>query len=72
VVHGEPLILRRTYRYRLYPTGRQRAALEAQLAFACELYNAALEQRRDAWRGRRRAIGYAAQCRDVTDIGPTA
>ena len=40
--------LRRTYRYRIYPTLRQRLALEAQLDFACQLYNAALEQRRYA------------------------
>ncbi len=55
--------LRRAYRYRIYPTARQRFALEAQLAFACQLYNAALEQRRDAWRRQRRSIGYVAQCR---------
>jgi len=40
----------RTYRYRLYPTRGQRLALETQLAYACDLYNAALEQRRYAWR----------------------
>ncbi len=40
--------LRRTYRYRIYPTVRQRLGLEAQLVFACQLYNAALEQRRYA------------------------
>jgi len=67
-MRDEPGLLRRTYRYRLYPTARQRVALDAQLAFACELYNAALEQRQDAWRRRHKAIGYAAQCRDVTDI----
>lgn len=65
---GEPHVLQRTYRYRIYPTAKQRIALGAQLAFVCELYNAALEQRRDAWRGRRKAIGYVAQCRGVTDI----
>jgi putative transposase len=67
-VHCEPRFLRRTYRYRLYPTAKQRIALEAQLAFACDLYNAALEQRRDAWRGRRQPVSYVAQCRDLTDI----
>ncbi len=67
-MHGEPRVLRRTYRYRLYPTARQQLALAAQLAFACELYNAALEQRRAAWRGRRRSIGYVGQCRDLTDV----
>jgi len=40
----------RIYRYRLYPSRRQAAALEAQLAWACDLYNAALEQRRTAFR----------------------
>lgn len=39
----------RTCRYRLYPTRRQVEALETQLGFACDLYNAALEQRRTAW-----------------------
>src|SRR2546428_6523269 len=55
---------------RLYPTATERVALEAQLAFACDLYNAAIEQRR-AWRLRRRAGNYAAQCRGLTHIpGP--
>lgn len=40
----------RTYRFRIYPTKGQRFALENQLAFACDLYNAALEQRRYVWR----------------------
>jgi len=57
--------LRRTHRYRLYPTAAQKTALESQLAFACELYNAALEQRQDAWRRQRRSLGYVAQCRDL-------
>ncbi len=67
-MHGESRVLQRTYRYRLYPTSKQRVALESQLAFACELYNAALEQRRDAWCRRHRNVSYAAQCRDLTDV----
>jgi putative transposase len=63
-----PTTLRRTYRYRLYPTSRQRAALEAQLRFACELYNAAVEQRRNEWRRSRRLVSRAAQFRELTDI----
>ncbi len=65
---SEHQVLQRTYRYRLYPTARQELALNSQLAFACELYNAALEQRRDAWRRQRRGIGYIAQCRDLTEL----
>ena len=61
-------IVHRTYRYRIYPTVDQRRRLEAHLRFACELYNAALEQRRDAWRRRHQSIGYVAQCRELTDV----
>jgi putative transposase len=60
--------LRRTYRYRIYPTVRLRLALEAQLGFACQLYNAALEQRRYAWRARRRSVTLYDQFRDLTEV----
>src|SRR5438128_4478432 len=68
--------LRRTFRYRIYPSVRQRLALEAQLGFACQIYNAALEQRRYAWRGRHRSVSLYEQFRELTDvraasIGPT-
>lgn len=38
--------LRRTYKYRLYPTAAQERRLEHQLGLCADLYNAALEQRR--------------------------
>jgi putative transposase len=60
--------LKRTYRYRIYPTVRQRLALEAQLGFACQLYNAALEQRRYGWRGRHRSFSLYEQFRELTDV----
>jgi putative transposase len=68
--------LRRTFRYRIYPTVRQRLAIEAQLGFACQIYNAALEQRRYAWRGRNRSVSLYEQFRELTDVraanmGPT-
>src|SRR6187455_422674 len=40
----------RTYRYRLLPTSRQHRALEAILESQRQLYNAALEERIDAYR----------------------
>lgn len=58
----------RTYRFRIYPTRNQRIALEAQLIFACDLYNAALEQRREVWRSRRRGLTLYEQFRDLTDV----
>src|SRR3989442_4034818 len=60
--------LRRTYRYRIYPTVRLRLALEAQLGFACQLYNAALEQRRYSWRGRHRSVTLYEQFRELTAV----
>ncbi len=65
---ADHLRLRRTYRYRIYPTARQRLALEAQLGFACQLYNAALEQRRYAWRGRHHLISLYEQFRELTKV----
>ena len=65
-------ILRRSYRYRIYPTVRHRIALEAQLRFACQLYNAALEQRRDAWRRQRRSLTLFAQYRELTGVRAAA
>jgi putative transposase len=60
--------LTRTYRYRIYPTVRLRHALEAQLGFACQLYNAALEERRYAWRGQRRWVTLYEQFRELTEV----
>src|SRR6202521_5116958 len=55
----------RSHRYRLTPTVRQQAAL---LALQCELYNAALEERRGAWRWERRSVSYFDQCRTLTSL----
>ena len=52
---------RRTFRYRLYPTAAQRDALDGQLRICCELYNAALQERREAWRLVRVSIRFAQQ-----------
>lgn len=65
-LQGDPLY--RTYRYRLYPTRRQADALELQLGWACDLYNAALEQRRDAWRQRGVRLGFNAQQLQLTEV----
>ena len=39
----------KAFKYRIYPTKRQEQTLNDQLAVCCELYNAALQERRDAW-----------------------
>ena len=57
--------MRRTYRYRLYPTGRQAAALTLQLGEACDLYNAALEHRRRLWREHGVSVGLREQSAEL-------
>jgi putative transposase len=52
----------------LQPTVRQRGALEGLLRGQCELYNAALEERRGAWKWERRSVSYFDQCRTLTEL----
>jgi putative transposase len=58
----------RSFRYKLSLTVRQEAALVGLLALQCELYNAALEERRGAWRWERRSVSYVDQCRTLTGL----
>jgi len=48
----------RVFRYRLFPTRAQDAALQVVLCRLRELYNACLQERRDAWR--RQAVSVSA------------
>ena len=59
---------RRTFKYRLYPTGKQSVALEYQLSEARHLYNAALQERRDAWRMQRVSRTYYDQANQLKEI----
>ena len=58
----------RSFRYLLSPTVRQRSALVGLLKLQCELYNAALEERRGAWHWERRSVSYVDQCRTLTSL----
>jgi putative transposase len=60
--------VRKTFKYRLYPTTKQHALLDEQLAEACRLYNCALQERRDAWKMQRCAITYYQQSKQLRDI----
>ncbi|HVH70271.1 MAG TPA: helix-turn-helix domain-containing protein, partial [Candidatus Dormibacteraeota bacterium] len=53
-------MLKRTFKYRLYPNRPQREKLEATLEVCRELYNAGLQERREAWSSHRQAIHYVA------------
>ena len=48
--------MNRVYEYRLYPTAAQAAALDETCRLLRALYNAALQERRDAWQKQRVAI----------------
>jgi len=64
--------MRKTFKYRLYPNREQSTALEHQLSEARSLYNAALQERRDAWQMQRVSRNYydqANQLKEIRDIG---
>jgi len=61
-------MFKRTYRYRLYPTTPQAGALETQLGEACRLYNAALQERRDAYQKSEVSLNYYDQANQLKDI----
>ena len=60
--------MRKTYRYRLYPTRSQAEALDGQLGEARRLYNAALQERRDAWRTAGLGLNYYDQANQLKQI----
>jgi putative transposase len=49
-------MLRKSFKYRIYPTKAQAATLDAHLRICCEIYNAALQERRDAWRVSKKSV----------------
>jgi len=60
--------LRKTFKYRLYPTRAQVDLLNGQLGEGCRLYNAALKERRDAWRINRQSINYYQHANQLKEI----
>jgi|HubBroStandDraft_1064217.scaffolds.fasta_scaffold30280_2 putative transposase len=57
--------MRLTFKYRLYPTAPQSTFLTAQLKDACDLYNAAKQQRDDAWKTSRKSLSYLDQAAEL-------
>jgi putative transposase len=60
--------MRRAYKFRMRPTARQHIALAACLESHRELYNAALQERRDAWAHSRTRVYYTDQAAQLTEI----
>jgi len=61
-------ILRKTLKYRLYPTRDQVEAMNHQLGEACRLYNAGVQERRDAWCINRESVNYYMQANQLKEI----
>jgi len=59
--------MRKTFKYRLFTTRLQSERLGVQLGEACRLYNAALQERRDAWE-QRVSINYYTQANQLKEI----
>ncbi|QAY18097.1 hypothetical protein [Thermus phage TSP4] len=60
--------MRKAFKYRLYPTKPQERDLEHTLELCRQLYNAALQERRDAYKKDRRTVGFYEQKRWLPQI----
>jgi putative transposase len=64
----DPVQVRRAYKLRAYPTRPQEGRAARLLRDHCDLYNAALQERRDAWRMRNVRISYSEQSAQLKEI----
>jgi len=55
-----------TYQYRIYPTTKQRLTFESNLEACRNLYNQALNQRKEAYETLRKGLTYLAQANQLT------
>src|SRR3712207_5845774 len=60
--------MRLSYKYRLYPNRVQTEALTAMLAAFCDLYNAALQQRLEAYRRQGKTLRYLDQANELKAV----
>jgi putative transposase len=61
-------VVRRAFKFRAYPTRPQEVRAARLLTDHCDLYNAALEERHEAWRMRRVSVSYGVQSAQLKDI----
>lgn len=62
------IIMRKSFKYRIYPTTEQVTRLENSLDLLREIYNAGLQERKDAWRLNHISISYFDQSKQVPEI----
>src|SRR5215469_3183146 len=58
---------RKTYHFRIYLTRKQTQTLQKWLGLCCEVYNAALDERRSAYRMAGVSLSYALQCAELPE-----
>jgi hypothetical protein len=63
-----PVQVPRTYKPRAYPTRPREGRAVRLLRGHCDLDNAALAERREAWRMRRASIGYGDQSAQLREL----
>src|SRR5215210_7301231 len=64
----ENITQRKTYKYRVFPSRAQTTRMNEALALCCELYNAGLQERRDAYRIECKSIRYIDQQNQLPEI----
>jgi hypothetical protein len=61
--------VRRAYVFRAYPTRPREGRAVKLLSDHCDLYNAALEERREAWRMRKASVTYGSSHATIVGHG---
>lgn len=57
----EQKIIKKAYKFRLYPSENQRKLLELTLNICCILYNNALAERKESYENEKKGIDYRKQ-----------
>ncbi len=60
--------MKKAYKYRIYPTKKQERLMNEQLALCAELYNAAVQERRNAYKMCGKSITYTQQAAQLPEI----
>ncbi len=61
-------MIQRSYTYRLYPSNAQSVVLTEMLGAFCDLDNAALQQRIEAYRRQHKTLGYFDQSSELKAV----
>ncbi|KAA0577961.1 IS200/IS605 family element transposase accessory protein TnpB [Azospirillum sp. B21] len=61
-------MIQRSYKYRLYPSKAQSVVLTEMLGAFCDLYNAALQQRIEAYRRQHKTLRYIDQANELKAV----